>query len=310
MKSTHLEIVADHQSDLITLDQAAETLAMRWLLAYASIRTRQNYQAALNRFAHFMTKHEAGQVLDASRTHLDAWARSMEAEKLKPASIAANLASVSSFYAYAVSCDAIKSNPCEKVRRPKVSDISTRLGLTLESARKVVTAAEAMSAKHRAAVALMLFGGLRASEACGVVAEDLGEELGHMVLIVRGKGGTLGKVVLPPAAMRLLGDALEVARKDKGTLLRDEQGGALDRFQLGRVINSIGRYACLGRPLTPHDLRHGCATVALEVGEPMHQVQAHLRHASPVTTQRYDRNRGRLDGSAAYGIGRGLAANS
>ena len=310
MKSTHLEIVADHQSDLITLDQTAETLAMRWLLAYASIRTRQNYQAALNRFAHFMTKHEAGQVLDASRTHLDAWARSMEAEKLKPASIAANLASVSSFYAYAVSCDAIKSNPCEKVRRPKVSDISTRLGLTLESARKVVTAAEAMSAKHRAAVALMLFGGLRASEACGVVAEDLGEELGHMVLIVRGKGGTLGKVVLPPAAMRLLGDALEVARKDKGTLLRDEQGGALDRFQLGRVINSIGRYACLGRPLTPHDLRHGCATVALEVGEPMHQVQAHLRHASPVTTQRYDRNRGRLDGSAAYGIGRGLAANS
>ena len=310
MKSTHLEIVADHQSDLITLDQTAETLAMRWLLAYASIRTRQNYQAALNRFAHFMTKHEAGQVLDASRTHLDAWARSMEAEKLKPASIAANLASVSSFYAYAVSCDAIKSNPCEKVRRPKVSDISTRLGLTLESARKVVTAAEAMSAKHRAAVALMLFGGLRASEACGVVAEDIGEELGHMVLIVRGKGGTLGKVVLPPAAMRLLGDALEVARKDKGTLLRDEQGGALDRFQLGRVINSIGRYACLGRPLTPHDLRHGCATVALEVGEPMHQVQAHLRHASPVTTQRYDRNRGRLDGSAAYGIGRGLAANS
>ena len=310
MKSTHLEIVADHQSDLITLDQAAETLAMRWLLAYASIRTRQNYQAALNRFAHFMTKHEAGQVLDASRTHLDAWARSMEAEKLKPASIAANLASVSSFFAYAVSCDAIKSNPCEKVRRPKVSDISTRLGLTLESARKVVTAAEAMSAKHRAAVALMLFGGLRASEACGVVAEDIGEELGHMVLIVRGKGGTLGKVVLPPAAMRLLGDALEVARKDKGTLLRDEQGGALDRFQLGRVINSIGRYACLGRPLTPHDLRHGCATVALEVGEPMHQVQAHLRHASPVTTQRYDRNRGRLDGSAAYGIGRGLAANS
>ena len=310
MKSTHLEIVADHQSDLITLDQTAETLAMRWLLAYASIRTRQNYQAALNRFAHFMTKHEAGQVLDASRTHLDAWARSMEAEKLKPASIAANLASVSSFFAYAVSCDAIKSNPCEKVRRPKVSDISTRLGLTLESARKVVTASEAMSAKHRAAVALMLFGGLRASEACGVVAEDIGEELGHMVLIVRGKGGTLGKVVLPPAAMRLLGDALEVARKDKGTLLRDEQGGALDRFQLGRVINSIGRYACLGRPLTPHDLRHGCATVALEVGEPMHQVQAHLRHASPVTTQRYDRNRGRLDGSAAYGIGRGLAANS
>ena len=309
MKSTHLEIVTDYPSDLITLDQVAETLAMRWLLAYASIRTRENYKAALNRFAHFMIEHKAGQVLNSSRTHLDAWARSMEAEKLAPASIAANLASVSSYFAYAVSCDAIKANPAEKVRRPKVSDISTRLGLTLETARKVVTAAEAMSPKHRAAVALMLFGGLRVSEACGVVAKDIGEELGHTVLLVRGKGGTLGKVVLPPAAMRLLSVALEEARKDGGTILRDTQNKALDRFQLGRVINSIGRYACLGRALTPHDLRHGCATVALEVGEPMHQVQAHLRHASPVTTQRYDRNRGRLDGSAAYGIGRGLAAS-
>ena len=308
MKSTHLEIIENRSDDLITLDQAAETLAMRWLLAYASIRTRENYRAALNRFAHFMAEHKAGQVLDASRTHLDAWARSMEAEKLKPATIAANIASVSSFYAFAVSCDAVKSNPCEKVRRPKVSDISTRLGLTLESARKVVGAVEAMSPKHRAAVALMLFGGLRASEACGVVAEDIGEELGHTVLIVRGKGGVLGKVVLPPAAMRLLADALEVARKDGGTLLRDAQGMQLDRFKLGRVINAIGRKANLGRALTPHDLRHGCATVALEVGEPMHQVQAHLRHASPVTTQRYDRNRGRLDGSAAYGISRGLAS--
>lgn len=309
MQSTYLEEVKTRSDELTTLDQAAETLAMRWLLAYASIRTRENYRAALNRFAQFMTEHKAGPVLDASRTHLDAWARSMEAEKLKPASIAANLASVSSFFAYAMSCEAISSNPCERVRRPKVSDISTRLGLTLETARKVVSAAEEMSPKHRAAVALMLFGGLRASEACGVVAEDIGEELGHTVLLVRGKGGTLGKVVLPPAAMRLIGEALEVARKDRGTVLRDAKGNPLDRFKLGRVINSIGRKACLGRALTPHDLRHGCATVALEVGEPMHQVQAHLRHASPVTTQRYDRNRGRLDGSAAYGIGRGLAVS-
>jgi len=49
MKSTYLEVVENRSDDLITLDQAAETLAMRWLLAYASIRTRENYRAALNR---------------------------------------------------------------------------------------------------------------------------------------------------------------------------------------------------------------------------------------------------------------------
>ena len=308
MQSTNLDTITRQPGQLTTLDTAAETLAMRWLLAYASLRTRQNYEAALHRFGNFMTKHEAGPVLSANRTHLDAWARSMEAEQLKPASIAANLASVSSFFAYAVSCDAIKANPCEKVRRPKVSDISTRLGLTLETARKVVATAEAMSPQHRAALALMLFGGLRVSEACRATPADIGEELGHTVLTVTGKGGHIGKVVLPPQAMRLISEALEAARKDGGTILRNTQGGPLDRFQLGRVVNSIGRKAKLGRALTPHDLRHGCATVALEVGEPIERVQSHLRHASPVTTQRYNRNRGRLDFSAAYGIGRGLAS--
>ncbi len=308
MKTTQL----DHLTDTATLARSeklkTEVLIMRWLLAYASIRTRESYAAALNRLIVFMDSHQAGLVLNASRTHLDAWARSMENENLAPASIAAHLSSVSSFFSYAVSCDAIKSNPCEKVRRPKVSDISTRLGLTLKTGREVMAVVETMSANHRAAVALMLIGGLRASEACGVVAKDIGEELGHTVLVVQGKGGKVRKLVLPPAAMRLLSDALEIATKDAGTILRDSRGGALDRFQLGRVINAIGRKASLGRALTPHDLRHGCATVALELGEPIHQVQAHLGHASPVTTQRYDRNRGRLDGSAAYGIARGLAS--
>ncbi len=130
MTSTHIEHLKKHTNNLSTLDHEAESIAMKWLLAYASLRTRQNYQAALNRFAQFMTMHKAGEVLKASRSHLDAWARSMEAESLAPASSAAHLASVSSFSAFAVSCNAITHNPCEKVRRPKVSDISTRLGLT------------------------------------------------------------------------------------------------------------------------------------------------------------------------------------
>jgi len=308
MQSTRLEVIAGQGGELATLDHEAESLAMRWLLAYGSPRTQEAYRAALSRFAAFLSEHEAGQVLTATRTHLDAWARSMQAEQLKPASIAANLASVSSFYAFAVSCDAIKGNPCEKVRRPKVSDMSTRLGLTLETARKVVAAAEEMSPLHRAATGLMLFGGLRVSEACRVMPADIGEELGHTVLRVQGKGGKLGKVVMPPAAMRLLAEALEDARAQGCPVLHDAQGGALDRFQLRRAINAIGRKSQLGRPLTPHDLRHGCATVALEVGEPIERVQDHLRHASPITTQRYNRNRGRLDFSAAYGIGRGLAS--
>ena len=295
-------------TDLGTVVKSSDTLSNlggRWLMAYASLRTREAYGDALGTFAAFLAEHRAGEVLQATRSHLDAWARAMEAAELKPATRARNLAALSSFYAFAVSENALPSNPATGVRRPRVSDKSTRLGLTLDTSRQVLHTAEAMSPTHKAAVALLLCAGLRASEAIAVKASDISESLGHTVLTVQGKGGEVAPVVLSPVAMRLLAEAL--AKANGGPVLQDNAGQAIDRFKLGRIVNAIGRKAKLGRMLTPHDLRHGCITSALEAGEPIHLVQAHARHASPTTTQRYDRNRGRLDNSAAYGLGRALA---
>ena len=46
--------------------------------------------------------------------------------------------------------------------------------------------------------------GLRIFEATGGNIEDLGEEHGHRVLRVRGKGGKLALVPLPPAVSRAI----------------------------------------------------------------------------------------------------------
>lgn len=304
MSNANLTLVSD-LGTVVKPEHTLANLAGRWLMAYESPRTREAYRDALDLFAAFLAEHRAGGVMQATRSHLDAWARAMEAAELKPATRARNLAALSSFYAFAVSEGVLAANPAKAVRRPKVSDKSTRLGLTLDTSRQVLKAAEAMTATHKAAVALLLCAGLRASEAIAVKTGDITESLGHTVLAVKGKGGEVAPVVLSPVAMRLLSEAL--ANANGGTLLQDTQGRALDRFKLGRIVNRIGKKAQLGRVLTPHDLRHGCITSALEAGEPIHLVQAHARHASPTTTQRYDRNRGRLDNSAAYGLGRALA---
>jgi len=304
MSNANLTLVSD-LGTVVRPEHTLANLAGRWLMAYSSARTREAYRDALDLFAAFLAEHRAGEVMQATRSHLDAWARAMEAAELKPATRARNIAALSSFYAFAVSEGALAANPAKAVRRPKVSDKSTRLGLTLDTSRQVLKAAEAMTATHKAAVALLLCAGLRASEAIAVKAADITESLGHTVLTVKGKGGEVAPVVLSPVAMRLLTEA--IANANGGTLLQDTEGRPLDRFKLGRMVNRIGKKAQLGRVLTPHDLRHGMITSALEAGEPIHLVQAHARHASPTTTQRYDRNRGRLDNSAAYGLGRALA---
>ena len=304
MSNANLTLVSD-LGTVVRPEHTLANLAGRWLMAYSSARTREAYRDALDLFAAFLAEHRAGEVMQDTRSHLDAWARAMEAAELKPATRARNIAALSSFYAFAVSEGVLAANPAKAVRRPKVSDKSTRLGLTLDTSRQVLKAAEAMTATHKAAVALLLCAGLRASEAIAVKAADITESLGHTVLAVKGKGGEVAPVVLSPVAMRLLSEA--IANANGGTLLQDTEGRPLDRFKLGRIVNRIGKKAQLGRVLTPHDLRHGMITSALEAGEPIHLVQAHARHASPTTTQRYDRNRGRLDNSAAYGLGRALA---
>lgn len=293
--ATHVTI---HREDPRLLE-----LVLGWLGSFPSPRTRDGYRGDLESFSAWIERHRAGSILEASRAHVDLYARALEEAGYRPASRARALSAISSFFAYALSVGALQVNPAASVRRPKLPNYSPRLGLNLETAPRVVAASGRLSAEHRALVALLLFAGLRVSEALSVSAQSIREEAGHRVLSVVSKGGRDDLVPLSPAAYRLLSEVLE-ARPD-GLLL-----GGMDRFRAYRLVAELGKEAGLEYRLTPHDLRHGAATCSLEAGEPIHRVQQLLRHASPVTTQRYDHSRDRLDASAAYGLGRALGGLS
>lgn len=54
-----------------------------------------------------------------------------------------------------------------------------------------------------------------------------------------------------------------------------------------QMVGGLGGRAGLGRPVTPHLLRHAAATEMVEAGVPIDVVQSLLGHRSIVTTQRY-----------------------
>lgn len=278
-------------------------LVMAWLGSFPSAKTREAYSYDLRRFSEWLEHHKAGGLLEAKRAHIDLFARHLEDVGYKPATRAQWLSALSSFYDYSCSVMALSVNPASNVRRPKLPNYSPRLGLNLDTAPKVVKAAERLAPEHRALVALCLFTGLRISEALSVKAEDFRDEAGHKVLEVTSKGGRSDLVPMSPAALRLLTEVLEA--HPVGLLFP-----GIDRFKASRMVAALGKEAELGRPLSPHDLRHGAVTCALEAGEPLHRVQQLARHASPVTTQRYDHSRDRLDSSAAYGLARAIGGNS
>ncbi|MGB7818881.1 MAG: tyrosine-type recombinase/integrase [Ornithinibacter sp.] len=93
--------------------------------------------------------------------------------------------------------------------------------------------------------------GLRIFEACGANIEDLGEEHGHRVLKVRGKGGKVVLTPLPPAVSRAIERA--VAERGSGPILRTRRATRMDRHCATRRLHRLAETARVSTARThPH----------------------------------------------------------
>ncbi len=141
--------------------------------------------------------------------------------------------------------------------------------------------------------------GLRIFEATGAGIADLGEEHGHRILRVVGKGGRVVLVPLPPAVGRAIDQA--AGSRPRGPVLLNRRGTRMDRHAATRRLHQLAGIA--GIQVTrahPHMLRHTFVTTMLDAGVDLRDVQIAARHADPRTTMRYDRARQNLDRHPDY----------
>jgi integrase len=135
---------------------------------------------------------------------------------------------------------------------------------------------------------------LRIFEACGADIEHLGEEHGHRVLRVCGKGGQVVLIPLPPAVSCVIDRAVD--GRDTGPILGNTLGARMDRNAATRRLKHLATAAGIRMPrMHPHMLRHTFVTTMLDAGVSLRDVQIAARHADPRTTMRYDRARTNLD---------------
>jgi len=290
--------LADTSHDLSWRDMAG-----RWLAAQGSTNTRAADGRDLADFAAWLPAGRSPESV--SRAEVDLYARHLENEGKKPATVARRLAALSSFYDYAVGEKWLPDNPVIRVRRPKLSDLSPRQWLSKDQANTALEVAATMSPAHQALFGLCFLAGLRVSEALGVRVEHFGVANGHQVVQVTRKGGRVAEVVVSPGCLRLVAAARE--GRTEGRLIEGPRGGEVDRHRAARMVAEIGRAAGLTGRLVPHDLRHSNAVLSLAAGAPIHRVQQQLGHQDPRTTQRYTHHLERLDNAAAYDLDRFLS---
>ena len=239
--------------------------------------------------------------LAAQRPHLELYIRWMqEARRYKPSTVSRRIAIVAGFYRTCVIDTVLARSPAEHVRRPSVPTESPTLGLThLQFEAMLATARTSANANDFALVTMLGLLGLRIFEACGADIEDLGEEHGHRVLRVHGKGDKIVLTPLPPAVARAIDRAVD-GRKS-GPILRTSRGTRMDRHCATRRLHQLARTGGVHTArMHPHMLRHTFVTTMLDAGVDLRDVQIAARHADPRTTMRYDRARNNLDRHPNY----------
>ncbi len=142
-------------------------------------------------------------------------------------------------------------------------------------------------ARDQAILELLYGGGLRVSELCGLTGGDL--DLGTGLVRVLGKGSKERVVPVGDTAVAAVKAYLDLrgAPARGAPLLLAARGGPLRARAVQLMLKKKLALAGLPADLTPHKLRHACATHLLSNGADLRLVQEQLGHASLSTTQIY-----------------------
>lgn len=283
-------VAPDHQALRLQMATAG-------FLAGYGPSTRGSYKDGINQWFAWC-RQIAVDPLEAQRPHLELWGRYLEEERqLMSSTVAHRLVTVRSFYRYCEDESVIDRSPASRIRLPRVSSESSTHGMTRGEAVQFLAASERNKVQY-ALVCLLLLNGLRVSEACSANVEDLSVERGHRTLRITRKGGK--RQTMPLTAKTGRAVDLSVGERTSGPLLLTAAGTRMTRRRSGEVVGMIGRRAGIAYHCHPHLLRHAFATVALEAGAPIHDVQDSMGHADPRTTMNYNRNRGQLDRNSTH----------
>jgi integrase/recombinase XerD len=239
--------------------------------------------------------------LSARRADIERYVRWLQdVRRYQPSTVSRRLSVVVGFYRVCVIDGLLPHSPADYVRRPVVPPESPTLGLGHLQFEALITAARLSDNPNDFALIAMLgLLGLRIFEACGANIGDLGEEHGHRVMRVRGKGGKVVLIPLPPAVARAIDRAVD--GRDGGPILRNTLSARMDRHAATRRLKHLAASAGIRMPrMHPHMLRHTFVTTMLDAGVSLRDVQIAARHADPRTTMRYDRARKNLDRHPNY----------
>lgn len=278
------------------LDALTAELRARWY-SQALLKQARN---VLLRFFDYLTSRRIRDLRSVTEAHVIAYARHVsEAKTAKGTHYSAStqrsyLMTVQRLFRFLEREHVIFDDPTRDLVLPSWKKLP-RAVLNQAHARKLVGSPDPFTVrgKRDRAILELLYGtAIRVGECERLDLRDLDRGRGYLH-IRQGKGRKDRVVPVVGRAAAALDTYLDEAR---GELVKDPREGALfittwgRRLRVGRIQDLVrmnAKAAGLDIRVTPHTLRHGCATHLLHGGANVRQVQQLLGHSSVQTTAIY-----------------------
>lgn len=238
-------------------------------------------------------------LADVEEADVQRFVGHLRADDRAPSSVKRTMVSVRGLHRFLAEEQEGRADPTAAVEMPTVPRglpkalTEAEVGRLLDS----IVGDEPTDLRDRVVLEVLYATGLRISELVGLSLNDVDLDAG----LVRafGKGAKERIVPIGSPAIRALVSWLGpggrphlepdrwARRGDQEALLLNTRGGRLSRQGAWTVVRRAGERVGLTGRLTPHVLRHSCATHMLDHGADIRTVQELLGHASISTTQVY-----------------------
>ncbi len=279
------------------LDAVTSLLADLRLRNY-SPKTLDNYGDQLRRFQEWLCATLAADLRRVSRTDIDLYQAYVRSEAIGIETKALRLRAVKRLFDYLTASGQLLLHPAEHIVELRCKDRLPGAVLTVKQVEKLLAAPDTtrpLGIRDRALLEVLYGTGIRVGELEQVQVADV--DLVVQTLTIRhGKGDRQRIVPLGQAAsdwLKRYVDSVRPAfcqsRPFERALLVVVTGRPLAQPQIRMILRNYRQQCHLKKAVTPHALRHACATHLLQAGADIRLIQELLGHARLDTTAIYTR---------------------
>ena len=310
MTATQMKVMKVESGAAIVANTPFSVSIVTDWIAFCDVQpaTQKTYDKAIQNFVGYL---KSNGIAQPKREDVISYRDWLLADGYKVSSVRLYMTICKKFFRW-LSSRSLYPNVADGVKLPAMpQDQHARDALTLEESKAAIFSFKGNDEKtlrDKCIMSLMIGAGLRSIEIVRLDVGDIEKRRGQWFIKIHGKGraGKTDSVQISPALKKIIDDYLSVrAGVKKGAPLfvstaNRNREARLQTQSVSRLAKKV--FAKIGIEsdrVTCHSCRHSAATLMLQAGVPIRQVQKILRHRSATTTEIYSHD---LDAFNNHGV--------